>query len=170
MRVACAPRRPSGAPVDRTGRLGVASRYLGLVALANLAWEFAHMPLYTLWREGSAGEIAFAAVHCTGGDVLIAASSLLIAVAIAGRRRWPYEHYGRVAAAAVAIGLAFTVFSEWLNTAVFDYWAYSELMPIVPPFGTGLSPVLQWIVIPLAAFRWVRHRPLADRQQKEKRI
>ena len=31
------------------------------VAVGNLAWEFAHMPLYTLWRTGTPGEIT--AVH-----------------------------------------------------------------------------------------------------------
>ena len=30
------------------------------------------MPLYTLWSTDTVGEIVFAAVHCTGGDILIA--------------------------------------------------------------------------------------------------
>jgi len=25
-------------------------------------------------------------------------------------------------------------------------------MPLVPPFGTGLAPLLQWTILPLAAF------------------
>jgi hypothetical protein len=47
---------------------------LAAVAIGNLAWEFAQMPHYTLWRTGSPGEIAFAVLHCTVGDVVIAAS------------------------------------------------------------------------------------------------
>ena len=35
-------------------------RYLAAVAFGNFAWELAQMPLYTLWRTGSPGEIAFA--------------------------------------------------------------------------------------------------------------
>ena len=31
------------------------------VAVANLAWEFAHMPLYTLWQTGTASEIVLTA-------------------------------------------------------------------------------------------------------------
>jgi hypothetical protein len=33
-------------------------------------------------------------------------------------------------------------------------WAYSDLMPIVTAFGlrVGLSPLLQWIVVPTVAF------------------
>ncbi len=44
--------------------------YLGVVALADLAWEAAHLPLYTIWRTGTPGEKAFAVVHCTGSDLL----------------------------------------------------------------------------------------------------
>ena len=50
--------------------------YLPLVFAANLAWETGQLPLYTLWGEGSAGEIAFAVGHCTGGDVIIAFGAL----------------------------------------------------------------------------------------------
>jgi hypothetical protein len=51
-------------------------RYLAVLAMGSLAWEFAQMPLYTLWRTGSARDIAFAALHCAGGDVLIGGASL----------------------------------------------------------------------------------------------
>ena len=33
------------------------------VAVANLAWEVAHVPLYKLCQTGTAQEIAFAALH-----------------------------------------------------------------------------------------------------------
>lgn len=63
-------------------------------------------------------------------------------------------------------GLAYTIFSEWLNTEVRGSWTYSDLMPRLPVNGTGLSPLAQWIVIPLAAFWWAHHRrphvPLAN--------
>ena len=32
--------------------------------------------LYTLWHEGTWRDIAFAAIHCTGGDVAIATATL----------------------------------------------------------------------------------------------
>ena len=53
-------------------------RYFSVIIPANLIWEFAHMPLYTIWNEGTWGEIVFAAVHCTGGDILIAMSALVL--------------------------------------------------------------------------------------------
>lgn len=137
-------------------------RYLAFVAGANLLWEFAHLPLYTIWAKGKVSEIVFAALHCTGGDVLIAAASLLAALLLAGKHGWPRAGYARIAGLTLIFGLSYTLFSEWLNTAVRGSWAYAELMPILPLIGAGLSPVLQWIVIPLAGFVWAR-RPLAAR-------
>jgi len=67
--------------------LTVLRRYLVAMALGNLAWEFAHMPLYTLWETGTAGEIVFAAIHCTGGDVLIALSAVVAALLVLGTGR-----------------------------------------------------------------------------------
>ncbi len=134
--------------------LTVLRRYLAVMALGNLAWEFAHMPLYTLWETGTAGEIVFAAVHCTGGDILIALSALVAALLVVGTGRWPHEGYRRVAAAAIVIGVGYTVFSEWLNIEIRQSWAYRDLMPIIPVINAGLSPVAQWLVLPAAAFWW----------------
>lgn len=133
----------------------VIARYLGALAGGNLLWETAHMPLYTLWLSGTPGEIAFAILHCTAGDVLIGAVTLGLAVLLLGRG-WPAAHFGRVAAAAMALGLGYTVFSEWLNVSLRGSWAYRDLMPILPVLGTGLTPVLQWILLPAAAFAWLR--------------
>jgi hypothetical protein len=133
--------------------------YLVAITAGNLVWELAQLPLYTIWRMGSTADIVFAAVHCTGGDVLIATASLVLALLLCGAG-WPITRraYRRVAALTVALGLAYAVFSEWLNVVVRKSWAYSELMPIVPIVDAGLSPLLQWIVVPLAAFWWVGRR------------
>ena len=59
------------------GWLAAIRRYLIAAALCNLFWEFAQLPLYTVWRTGTVGEIVFAALHCTAADVGIAAASLV---------------------------------------------------------------------------------------------
>lgn len=140
--------------------LTILRRYLLSVGFGNLAWEFAQLPLYTIWREGSPKEIVFAAVHCAGGDLLIASTALLGALAIAGDGRWPHARFHMVAVLAVLGGLAYTVFSEWLNTEIRGSWAYTELMPTLPLIGAGVSPFAQWVVVPIASFWWAR-RPFA---------
>jgi hypothetical protein len=62
--------------------------YLGVIIAANLTWEFLHLPLYTTWTTGTLGEQVFAAVHRTGGDILIALASLSLALVLAGERGW----------------------------------------------------------------------------------
>src|SRR5882672_3185014 len=131
-------------------------RYFFAIAVGNLVWEFAQLQLYTIWRTGTSGEIVFAAVHCTGGDLLIAGTTLVGALMVAGHRNWPLSRYRTVAVIAIVAGLLYTIFSEWMNTEVRGSWAYTELMPRIPPLGSGLAPIAQWLIIPPLAFWWAR--------------
>lgn len=137
--------------------LPVLRRYFAVILLGNLAWEVAHLPLYTLWATGTFSEKAFAVAHCTAGDLLIAAASLLGALLLAGDARWPRAGFTRVAIVALGAGVGYTIFSEWLNLVVRESWAYADTMPIVPIVGVGLTPLLQWIIVPSAAF-WLGRR------------
>ena len=130
--------------------------YLLAVTLLNGVWEVLQLPLYTLWKHGSAGEIIFAVLHCTLGDAMIASFSLLLALLCFGGNAWPQQRFWRVAGSAILIGVCYTIYSEWKNTAVSQSWAYSVLMPSV--FGIGLAPIAQWLVIPSGVFWWVYKR------------
>jgi hypothetical protein len=147
--------------------LSMLRRYLGFVGVANLVWEVLHLPLYTLWNEGSLAEQAFAVLHCTGGDLLISLSSLAIALMLVGNHRWPRLEFHQVMIVTSMIGVAYTVYSERLNTLVRESWAYSEWMPVIPVFEVGLSPIAQWLIIPPLAFWWSR-RPLRLNKQYSK--
>ncbi len=138
--------------------IGAQRAYLLTVVMADLVWEAAHLPLYTLWQTGTPGEMLFAVVHCTLGDLLIALTAVTLGLVIAGHRDWPHRRFAAVAALTLVFGLGYTVFSEWLNIVVRKSWAYSGLMPVVSLFGLdiGLSPLLQWIVVPALAFYTAR--------------
>jgi len=127
--------------------------YLVTVAIADLVWEVAHLPLYTLWRTGTPKEKLFAVVHCTAGDLLIGLASLTAGLVLAGHRDWPACRFVIVAVFTLTFGFCYTVFSEWLNVVMRKSWAYSDLMPVVSVFGQrlGVSPLLQWIVVPTLA-------------------
>jgi hypothetical protein len=129
--------------------------YLLTVTIADLLWELAHLPLYTLWRTGTPGEKLFAAVHCTAGDLLIALASLTVGLVLAGHRDWPARRFVIVAVLTLTFGFGYTAFSEWLNVVMRKSWAYSDLMPVVSVFGLrlGASPLLQWMVVPTLALR-----------------
>lgn len=128
--------------------------YLILAAIGHLAWETAQLPLYTIWWTGMRREILFAVIHCTGGDLVITASTLGLALVAARAGHWPLFG-GRMALTAILLGLGYTVLSEWLNTQIRQSWSYTPAMPVLPPFGTGLSPFLQWLIVPAIAFGYV---------------
>jgi hypothetical protein len=128
--------------------------YIGMIAVGNLVWETLQLPLYTIWDTGTLREQVFAVVHCSIGDVLIALSTLTLALFIAGGKAWPVERFWQVAALALILGIGYAIFSEWLNVIVRASWDYSERMPVVSALGLriGVSPLLQWFVVPAAAF------------------
>jgi hypothetical protein len=96
------------------------------------------------------------------GDLIITAVTLALAAGIASVAGW--RPFGlRMAMVLIAFGLAYAVLSEWLNVAVRRRWAYTEAMPILPPFGTGLTPFGQWLAVPLVAWRFAV-RPRLARQ------
>src|SRR5207253_1773377 len=132
--------------------------YLGVMLVGNLAWEILQLPLYTIWTTGSVREKAFAIGHCTLGDLVIAVSALMLALILAGDHTWPQGRFWPTAILAILFGAGYTVFSEWLNVVVRASWAYSEWMPVMRLFGQeiGLSPLLQWIIVPAVAFACVR--------------
>jgi len=140
-------------------------RYFAFVAIANLVWETAQLPLYTSWRTGSIGALAFAVLHCTAGDILIALAALTLALALVGRETWPKDTYAQVTAIATVIGVGYTIYSEWLNTVVRQSWGYMAAMPTLPLVGTGLSPLAQWLILPPLGLWWSRRSALQNRSR-----
>ena len=53
---------------------------------------------------------------------------------------------------AILLGAAYTVFSEWLNVDIRRSWSYTAAMRVLPVLGTGLTPLLQLVVVPGLAF------------------
>lgn len=132
--------------------LATVRAYLALSAGLHLAWEVIQLPFYTLWQTGARGDIAFAVVHCTVGDLMIATLTLVIALVAFGRNGWPVTGFTSVVAATLMLGVGYTVYSELINTVVRKSWGYSDIMPTPPWLGTGVTPLLQWLIVPSIAF------------------
>lgn len=142
--------------------LGMLRAYLATILPLMLAWEVAQLPLYTIWQTASWRELAVAVLHCTAGDGLLALVSLGIALLVVGDSGWPRTGFARVATTALVVGVAATAYLEWINVEIRRSWAYAAAMPRLPPFGTGLAPVLQWLCLPLPAMLLARR--LGDRR------
>jgi len=119
--------------------------WAGLSLALNLVWEVAQLPLYTIARDPSVARIAYAVLHCTLGDAIIAAAGFILAGFALQDADWPTSRPWSGGAVATFFGLAYTTYSEWYNVYQSGAWAYSAHMPLV--FGIGLAPLLQWLFL-----------------------
>jgi hypothetical protein len=152
---------------ESAGLKWIGFRFLPAFALLNLAWEIAHLPLYTLWEISPTGYLAFVALHCTAGDVLIGALALAAALVALRAPALAFWRWPALAILTAVFGTAYTAYSEWVNTIVYGHWEYAEAMPTLAfgGFQLGLSPILQWIVLPplaILAFRPRRSQALTE--------
>lgn len=128
--------------------------------LLNLPWEFWQVPFFHGMASAAHWEATLFCTRAAAGDSLIAIVACWIVAAVAGSSRWIQKPTRHRVAAFVAVALAITVLVEWLSTRVLHRWTYADAMPVVPLIGTGLLPLLQWIVIaPLIV--WFVRRQLA---------
>lgn len=115
----------------------------------HYVWEFLQVPTYAGMADLNHWDGIKICTSATIGDVGFALTAFWITALAARSRYWIVDpriwHLGLF----VAVGIALTVGFEYYYTEVSLRWTYSELMPRVPPFGTGLSPLIQWIVVPL---------------------
>lgn len=130
--------------------LHVPLRWMAYALGLHLIWEVGQLPLFTLWYSEPPHVIAWAVIHCTAGDALIAVFTYAAAALAARDAAWPV-HSGRMPAVPVLLisGVGYTFFSEWRNVYVLESWAYAPPMPMV--FGIGISPLAQWVIVPLLA-------------------
>jgi hypothetical protein len=90
--------------------------------------------------------VAWALLHCTLGDVVIALAMFALAGVVLWRADWPGSRPWTGGAIVVIGMMAFAAWSEWYNVYRVGNWGYTPSMPTV--FGIGLSPLLQWLILP----------------------
>ena len=90
--------------------------------------------------------IAWSLLHCTVGDVLIALAMFALAGIALRRAEWPASRPWAGGIIVVIGAMAFTAWSEWYNVYRAGNWSYTASMPMI--FGIGLSPLLQWLILP----------------------
>lgn len=127
-----------------------------LAFFLNFFWEVVHTYLYTV-KDSPLDALLNAWFHCTWGDVMITLGSFWFVCLMSWNRRWFLNLNGINFTGFLMIGLVYTVFSEWANVRIFRSWNYNELMPIIPWIRVGLTPVLQWILVPSITILLLRH-------------
>jgi len=86
----------------------------------------AQFPLFSIWSTASPATLAYAVALCSLGDGIIAAASCLATATIVRLSDWPRVAPVRGLGFITAIGLAYTVWSEYRNVYVAENWAYAS--------------------------------------------
>ena len=128
------------------GVMARAGLWAALAFALNLTWEIAQVRLYSLWAEADGLTVAWSLFHCSLGDVLIALALFALAGMAIRRANWPASRPWTGGAIVVVGAMAFTAWSEWYNVYRVGSWGYTASMPLI--FGIGLSPLLQWLILP----------------------
>ncbi|MGB3501061.1 MAG: hypothetical protein WBA44_05505 [Mesorhizobium sp.] len=128
--------------------------------LLHFVWEFLQVPTYSGMAEMAHWQGIRLCTAATIGDVGFALTAFWAASLAARTRHWIGSRAALPYLVFIASGIALTVGFEFYYTQVTQRWTYSDLMPLVPPFGTGLSPLVQWVVIPPTVI-WLSRRHLA---------
>jgi len=127
--------------------------------LLHFVWEFVQVPTYAGMAEMNHWEAIKLCMSATFGDVGFALTAFWTASMVAPSRDWLLNPGRLPVAVFIAVGILLTIGFEYYYTNVSLRWTYSDAMPLVPPFGTGLSPLLQWLVIPPLVV-WLTRRHL----------
>jgi hypothetical protein len=130
--------------------------------LLHFVWEFLQVPLFADMPTMEHWEAVVFCARAALGDVLIALFAFWVVALIRADRRWIVAP-GRVAILGfIVVGVAITVALEWHATAILDRWQYGDLMPTVPILGTGVSPLMQWVLLPPLVVWIVRRQILGQ--------
>jgi len=137
-----------------------AELYIALFAfLSNFVWELLQLPLFSGFDDIHHYDVILHCTKATFGDVVISLAAFYCASLFTGTRNWIADSNKTGLGVFFSIGLLVTIVFELLATGPLNRWEYSPLMPIVPVLNVGLSPILQWIFIPIFQL-WIVRRIL----------
>ena len=129
---------------------------LGVAAPMMVAWEMAQAALYSdmaglSWRAGASRCLVAAA-----GDLVILLGAALIPAALMRRLDWIC--LPGALPPIMLTGIAFAISTGFERQALSaSNWEYATSMPLVPILEIGLSPALQWLVVPALSAFAARH-------------
>lgn len=125
--------------------------------LGHFAWEILQAPLFSSLDATAHFAGILVCLRATVGDLGIALGAFWCTAWRRGGRNWVVRPTFGAAALFIGIGLAVTIGFEFVSTEVFDRWSYGPAMPRLPLVGTGLAPLMQWLLVPMLVL-WYLNR------------
>jgi len=127
--------------------------------LLNLPWELVQIPLFREMPTLAHLEGVIRCARAAAGDGLIMLLAFWLVACVVGSRRWIAHPSAARLCGFIGIGLGITIAMEYWATAIAGRWEYADAMPKLPLLGTGLMPLLQWMLIPPLVV-WLTRRQL----------
>ncbi|WP_368649943.1 hypothetical protein [Brucella intermedia] len=102
-------------------------------------------------------QIASDIARCTLGDIAIAGAAILAGRWFSRRPFWPFTARFALVVVTVLTGFLLTVAIEWASIHLLARWSYAAKMPVLPYVHIGISPLLQWLIVPIVSL-WLAFR------------
>jgi len=128
--------------------------------LLNLPWELLQIQFFKGMSGLAHWDGVIVCMNAAAGDGLISLFAFWAIAYLTGRRSWIIHHSIRTTVGFMGIGIILTIMTEYWATQVDGRWSYATDMPRLPLLGTGLLPLLQWILLP-PLLLWLIRRQLA---------
>lgn len=126
--------------------------------LLNFVWEMWQIPFFAAASSDPHWAGVVACTRATFGDAAISLVAFWCVAALARSRSWILDSTLSQVGAFVAVGVVVTIILETLATGPLQRWSYTSLMPTLPVLGTGILPLLQWIILPPLMLWFVRRQ------------
>ena len=126
--------------------------------LLNFVWEIWQAPLFKSMDSLTHFEATIQCTRAALGDVIILLVAFWIIALTAKSRHWIIHPKTIQIIGFIAIGIIITVVFEAIAIHVLNRWQYATVMPILPILGTGIAPILQWLIIPPIIVSMMRRR------------
>ena len=116
--------------------------------LLNFIWEIWQAPLFRSMDNLTHFETTIHCTQATLGDVVILLVAFWIIALTAKSRSWIIHPKTIQVTGFITIGIVITVVVEAISIHVLNRWQYAAAMPTLPILGAGITPILQWLIIP----------------------
>lgn len=126
--------------------------------LLNYPWEFLQVPFYQIMPSSAHWSAILVCSLATLGDVIIMLVAFWLTALVARSAYWVIKPRATDVTLFVVIGLVITLVIEHNAVRAVGGWRYATSMPLLPLLGTGLAPVLQWLLLPPLALWFVRRQ------------